>query len=411
MIEKRINTMQYISLKKIPFIATCMLASYCLTVSAQSTTGLQLQAAYTIQQDSNLFRLPSNVNLVPLIGKDSAQEQISTTTLGIGYRGATSLQKYGINASVIDYQYQNFQKQNFTANNYDADFEWSITPRFTGVIAASQADTQNSFSDAQDYTQKNVRKDISRSLKGRFQPGGFFNFLFGASQTSQTNDLPQKADGDFRTQAYDAGVQYLDGTGNAYTYTLSNSAGTYINRPASAGNLIDDHYNILENTLKLHQVINGRSKLDISLSHMNRTYPTFEQRNFSGMNASATFDWALTGKSNIAITYASTLSPYITADASYARTDRIKLSPVWNFSPKLQGTFTAEWSQTRYDGSPTAVSSDRLDSNKNTQLVLVWLPYDKFTVNTSLSHYERSSNIPGLDYSANQFSLTAQYNY
>jgi exopolysaccharide biosynthesis operon protein EpsL len=411
MIEKRINTMTCISYKKIPYFTAITLAVYCSVTSAQSTNGLQLKAAYTVQQSSNIFNNSYDPDQLLLeTNRDNPQDQISITTLGVGYRGATSLQKYGINVAVIDYRYQNFQKNNLTANNYDADFEWAITPRLTGVVAASQAETQNN-SDSTNLTQNNVRKDISRSLKGRFQPGGFFNFLFGASQTSQTNDLPQKTKGDFRTQAYDAGVQYLDGTGNAYTYTLSNSAGTYINRPASAGNLIDDHYNVLENTLKLHHVINGRSKLDISLSHMNRTYPTFEQRNFSGLNSSATFDWALTGKSNIAITYASTSSEYPAPDASYARTDRIKLSPVWNFSPKLQGTFTTEWSQTRYDGSPTAVTSDRLDTNKNTQLVLVWLPYDKFTLTTSFSHYERSTNIPGLDYSANQFSLSAQYNY
>ena len=87
---------------------------------AQVQDTFKFNAAYSRQSDSNLFRLPAAAN---------AAEQVGITSLGFNFNKAYSLQRFELNLSLIDYQYQNFSYLSFAAQNYNAAWRWSLTPQ------------------------------------------------------------------------------------------------------------------------------------------------------------------------------------------------------------------------------------------------------------------------------------------
>ncbi|MDO9165411.1 MAG: putative exosortase B-associated extracellular polysaccharide biosynthesis transporter EpsL, partial [Rhodoferax sp.] len=119
---------------------------------AQVEDTFKLSAAYSQQTDSNLFRLPADANVTALIGKSSAAEQISITSLGLNVNKAYSLQRFELNLNLIDYQYQNFSYLSFAAHNYSAAWRWALTPRLHGNFTSERKETLNSFSDYQGFS-------------------------------------------------------------------------------------------------------------------------------------------------------------------------------------------------------------------------------------------------------------------
>ena len=84
---------------------------------AEGADDLTLSASIGLIHDSNLFRLPSNINLLPLLGRSSAAETINTTALGLNYQRSYSLQKVEFDVNVTDYRYRNFGYLSFLATN------------------------------------------------------------------------------------------------------------------------------------------------------------------------------------------------------------------------------------------------------------------------------------------------------
>ena len=82
---------------------------------AEGADDLKFSASIGQIRDSNLFRLPSNINLLPILGRSSGAETINTTALGLNYQRAYSLQKVELDVNVTDYRYRNFGYLSFLA--------------------------------------------------------------------------------------------------------------------------------------------------------------------------------------------------------------------------------------------------------------------------------------------------------
>ena len=164
---------------------------------AQEDSGLTLSASYAMQTDSNLFRLPASANVQAQTGKSSAAEQIGVSTLGIGFNTTQSLQKFELDASVVDYRYQNFSYLSFNAINYNAAWRWSITPRFTGSVTVDRKETLNSFSDFNGFNTRNTRIDSNNRLDTVYELDGPWRLVAGVGQTKQSNEKALVAGGDY----------------------------------------------------------------------------------------------------------------------------------------------------------------------------------------------------------------------
>lgn len=369
-------------------------------------------ASYTVQTDSNLFRLPSNANTQALIGKSSAAEQIGITTLGLGFNTQQSLQKFELDLTLVDYKYQNFNYLSFTASNYAAAWHWAVTPRLTGNFTTDRKETLNSFSDYQGYNVRNQRVDTTTRVDAAYELDGPWRLIVGASTTRQANQQALLAGGDYTNTSADAGLRYAFASGSSLTYLARLGSGSYLNRVVPNTGAYDDQFKQLDNDLRLRWNLNGSSNAEVYITHINRTHPTYGERDYNGFNTGANLDWGISGKSLLSVGFSHLLDAYATSNTNYSQTDKLFIGPVWQFSPKAALRLRHEWAQRDYQGSPTAAaSSQRHDVTRDTSVSVNWHPYQQVSLNAGLQNSTRGSNQAGLDFESTLLFLTAQVNF
>nr|WP_315478712.1 XrtB/PEP-CTERM-associated polysaccharide biosynthesis outer membrane protein EpsL [uncultured Rhodoferax sp.] len=383
----------------------------CASAAAAQEAPLVLTAGYTVQTDSNLFRLPSSANTQALIGKDSAAEKIGVTTVGFGLNTYQSLQKFEFDLNLVDYKYQNFNYLSFTASNYNAAWRWALTPALTGSLTSSRKETLNSFSDFNSYTQRNQRIDTSTGLNAEYQLDGTWRLLGGISTTRQANQQAVLAGSDYTSNTANAGVKYAFASGSSISYVARLGSGSYLNRTVPNAGQFDDSFKQFDNDLRLRWALGGNSNAELYLTHINRTHPTYGQRDYNGFNTGASLDWAISGKTALNVGFSHALDAYATANSNYSQTDKISIGPVWQFSPKAALRLRYDWAQRDYLGSPGATASTRRDTTRDTSVSINWQPYQQLALSAALQGASRGSNQTGLDYDSTQLLFTAQLTY
>ena len=373
---------------------------------------LTLSAGYSVQTDSNLFRLPSNTNLQNTIGKNSAAETIGVTTVGLGFNTRQSLQTLALNLNLVDYRYQNFSYLSFTANNYNASWEWAVTPKVTGKFSTDRKETLNSFTDSTNVKQRNLRLDTTTRFDASYALDGPWRLVAGASTTRQENQANLVTENDFTTNAVDGGVRYQFATGSSLSYLMRTNKGSYLNRAVPNTGAFDDQYTQLDNDLRLRWLMGTGSTVNANLTHINRTHPRYGQRDYNGFNFGAGVDWALTGKTSLSTSISHTLDAYAASNSNYSGTDKISVSAGWQISPKVGLRLKNDWAQRSYLGSPsTAASSNRQDITRDTNLSVNWQAHEQLALSAALQQSSRGVNQANLDYDSTMLFFTAQLTY
>jgi exopolysaccharide biosynthesis operon protein EpsL len=373
---------------------------------------LILKAETALSFDNNLFRLPANTDTLKTLGKSSGAEQIGVTTLSLNFSTMLSMQKIDLSMSVVDYRYQNFDYLNFMSYNYNATLRWSLTPSLHGTLSSDRKETANSFADYTGLKQSNLRTETSTRLDAVYEIDGPWRALAGVSQSNQANQQALLAGGDFHSQSADAGISYVAGTGSSVTFSQKAVQGQYLKRVLPSAGLFDTSFNQVNRDLRAHWVLADNSNADFYIGHINQTHPNYPERDFSGLNTSASMNWVISGKSELTVGQSRTLSSYATNTTNYAQTDKLFVSPTWQISPKSVVRLRHEWSRINYLGAPTtAAAPTRSDAMRDTGLSLYWQPEQRLTFSASLQNANRASNQSGLDYDSNLLSLSAQYSY
>jgi exopolysaccharide biosynthesis operon protein EpsL len=378
---------------------------------AQQDDPLMIRAGYTLQTDSNLFRLPSGANTTALLGKSSGAEQIGITTVGLGFATTQSLQRFELDASLVDYRYQNFDYLSFTATNFDAAWRWSLTPRLTGNLTGSHKETLNSFADYQGFNQRNKRTDTNSRFDALYELSGPWRLLAGVTQAEQRNEQALVAGGDYRSTGADLGLRQVYGSGSSISLVGTLANGGYLNRSTPNAGAFDDSFKQLSTSLQLHWVFSGSTTLDGSVTQINRTHPTYAQRDYSGLNTEARLGWAITGKTRLNASYARTLDAYATANSNYSQTDRLQAGVTWAISQKIQLALNQSWAQIDYLGTPATATSTRRDTTHDSSIALGWEPLQRLNLSAAVQSVNRGSSQPGLDYDSTLLNLQAQYSF
>ena len=383
-----------------------------VTHGAQESELFKINASYSLQTDSNLFRLPAGADTLALIGRSSAAEQIGVASLGLHVNKAYSLQRVELDFNVNDYRYRHFSYLDFTSFNYGAAWRWSLTPGLRGNLIAERKQTPNSFLDYQGYTVRNEHRDTNFRFDALYEIDGVWRLLAGAATTRQVNLLPVIAEGDTSAVSADIGLRYAFASGSTLTYGLKNASGKFLNRGLQPETLLDDGYRQIDNDVRLHWLVYGKGTADVNAAYVVRSHPHFAQRDYSGFNTGVSLNWPVTGKSALGASWARELASYQSDTANYSQTDRISLGPVWQVSPKAAIRLRYEVAFRNFLGSPTGVAaSRRSDTTREATLSLDWQPYQRVKLGASLQNAKRTSNLAGLDFNSNLATFFAQYSY
>ena len=408
----RLQHRSSLTLALLPMCCAAPVWAQTAPVLAQTDGPLVLKAETSLHFDNNLFRLPAGANTTALIGKPSAAETININSLSLNFSTTLSLQKFEVAINVTDYRYQNFNYLSFVGHNYNAAWRWALTPHLHGNLVSQRQEAPNSYVDYQGYNVQNLTTNTNTRLDAVYEPGGAWGIHTGVSQSAQTNQQNVLAVSNYTDKSVDLGLGYAYASGSTISYTLKNTDGTYLDRVLPSVGLYDDGFKQIDNELRLHWVITGKSTADLYTTHISRTNPHYAERDYSGLNAGANFNWNITGKSALAASWTRELSDYQTIYSNYIQTDRIWLGPLWQLSPKTVVRLRYEVAQSDYLGSPFGpVVNQRSDTTTDASLSLIWQPYQYLTLSTSLENATRRSNFAGLDYESKMATVSAQFSY
>jgi len=363
-------------------------------------------AAESVLHDDNLFRLSSGVEPQTVLGKPGKAEDIAVSSLTVKLNKPYSLQRFELEASLIDYRYKNFSYLSYSAEPYKAAWRWSLTPRLHGNLTTDRTQTLNSFADYTGYTTRNTHTDENTRFDGLFDLTASWHLLAGAAKSISTNSHVILGQSDNHTNTAEAGIRYTFPSGSALSYVARSGRGSYSNQ--SAG-LVSNGYDDRENELRLLWAFTGKTSVDARLAHFERKDSHLAERDFGGLVGNLNLSWNISGKSSLTASYARELGTFQTLSSSYTTTDRFTLTPVWQFSAKtaLRGRY--DHAQREYLGAIAQTpANNRSDTLSIAMIAFDWQPRRALMITGSLQKEKRASNQPGLDYESNSLGVTAQ---
>lgn len=373
---------------------------------------LTLFADSALRHESNLFRLPPGVS-PKVTDEDDKSDDIAVTTLGVRLDKRYSLQRFGLEASLVDHRYRNFDYLNFTARNYAAAWNWQITPRFTGVLRSDRTESLNSFSDYTDSTERNIRTDTTHRFEGIFEVDGAWRLLGGLARTERINSETFQEESDSRLDTVEAGVRRDAASGGSISLLLRQGRGEYLHRNTlSSTDQLDNAFEQREYELRAAWPLSAKTTLQGRLAHLSREHEHFSARDYAGPVGNLSLAWRATEKTLLTGTIARDLVPFQSSDSSYAASQRVNFNGLWRISKKtsLRGLYEVSRRDFRGSISPDT-ADDRRDTLRRAELGIEWQALRSLRLGASVTQEERASNRDDYDFTNTTGSVSARFTF
>ena len=355
---------------------------------AQIHESVNLRAGVSVLNNNNFFRTSSA----------AASERVTSQSMGVNVAIPYSLQRFELDASLVGNQHQTNRTFDYTAQNYNAAWRWSLTPRFQGSLTSARSETLNAPTDSVDPNQRNRSTSQSSGLSAAYQLGGPWQLTGGVSTTSTINERAVVGQSDNRSSGVNAGVRYVPSTGNSIDYSLQESRGSSTNDYKNTGHAVSTVW-----------VVSGNTTVNARLLHSQQKFSITPQYDYSGVSGAFSLLWRMTGKTTLTASWQRDLAGYQTAGTTHTKTDAITLSPTWQISPKSSVRLQYRNATRDDQGNPTGAPSNRQDSIKDLSATYSWLPRPSATLAATISDTSNSSGLAAANYNVQQLTLSAQF--
>ena len=370
---------------------------------------LTLTGSVMQSNNSNPLQIPSdNTGALPQ-GRSSTADQITTSTLGLNFNTVQGVQKFTAMVTVVDNRYQNFDSLNYTATNYDAAWNWYVSPELTGTLDTKRAETLNTLAN---YSGNGLNRQITTgsTANAAYVLQGAWRAVVGVAAAKSVNDQPLQGINDFQSTTGNYGLQYGWASGSSITLSNSLTNGSYINLVTPNPSYTDSSYSENGTTLTLHWVVTDMRTADIFVTNISRSHPTYSSRDYSGQNYGANVSWQLSGKVNLIGGFSHALAEFQTANTNFSTTDTYSLGPTWIISPKFSLGLNGQWATVNYGGVPSPVAaSNRIDNVNALSLTANWQISRNWTLAGLIQSATRSSNTAGVAYDSSGASVTVNF--
>lgn len=361
-----------------------------------------------------------SANTRAALGKSKRSDTIYTTNIGFKYDKSYSLQRFQLDAGVVDNKYDTYDYLDYTAFNYRAAWLWSLTPNITGMLLADQLQVLNSFSDFRDLNNNLLRSRSIQTSQSRIFTidgyiGGGWHLLGGLSEIRSRNSETFNAVGDYVQRGVEAGVKYVTRADTSISLVQKASKGDYRGRVLDAPSQLDTGFDQKETEAKLEWQVTGKSRIDARLGYVTRDHDNFSTRDYDGAVGRLAHSWTPTGKLRVNTSISRNLYSFQQLSNSYYVADTFAISPVWQVTPKTNLKLVYDYSERDYDGAVTPTINERKDKVHGLVFIAEWEPTRTILVSGSLRREKRDSNFDSLaspdgdlTYDANSANISVQ---
>ena len=387
--------MSYVTIQKLSLMLVVGLANAIAVAPAHAqsaiTENLKLRAGIDITNDSNFQRA---------IDSKAATEQVSTQSLEAALALPYGLQRFELQASIAANTHQTFKQFDYTGQNFNAGWNWSLTPSLVGALGSKRTETLNSAADSIDPTLRNTNVTRSDSVSASYLVGGPWQVFTEYAQSTSTNERALLGITDSKFQSYTAGVSYAPSAGNSLRYSYRADTGT------SGSN-----YDYRDNFIAVTHALTGNTDIKGRIGYLEQRYSVNPKFNFSGPAGSVEANWRASGKTSVNASWSRTITGFQTVDSTYARTDALSISPRWQALPTLALGFSMKRSLRDALGGSNAAALARQDETLENTWDISWQPRKYLLLRGGVSAASRTSNVAAQDFTAQAIKISAQFNY
>lgn len=386
---------------KVHFFQRCILLASLLAVvafaHADQLDTLNFVAGVSAKYDDNIFRRES--------GEES--ERITSAYAGVRIDKKYSLQRFKVDATITNLDYQNNDFLNFTSKNFDAAWYWALTPKLTGTLSADRSESLNDFNDFRNISVRNTRVTQNQLFQADFAPGGGWHFLAGVSRRALKNSEEFQQEANFSANSLDVGARYAFKSGSSITMMNHVRKGSFDDRPINQAALLDNGYKEQEYEVRLNWLVTAKSQLNFVTSYLNRDHDHFSERDFSGLQGGVTYSWAPTAKIKLLVSANSRLAAFQSNINSYTRTNSLIISPSYEVTEKIKLRASLNASERNFEGDGVLQSNGRVDDIRSASIGVDWSPTNYLTLGLSIQQTNQDSNIVGFDFDDTTASASA----
>lgn len=349
---------------------------------------VQFNASVNKTWDNNLFRSSNN----------ESSDQVMTYTAGIKLDKKYSQQRFIANVNYLDYKYQTNDFLDFDTINYDAMWQWTLTPALTGTLSSTKKKSLTGFADYRTLAQ-NILTSESNQFRAEYSPHKVWALIAGVTQIKSTNSQVFNAVAGYDFKAFDYGVRYNFASGSTMSF-LGHSRSGDVQREISPAALLDTGYSENEFEWDLVFKDTGRSNLSTKLAYLNREYDHFSTRDYNAWLGYIRYDVLLTGKIKANAELARTIGAFESNYSTYTATDFATLALSYSFSEKLMFALNGRLAQRDFKQPVFAGQLHRMDDEKSFGASVTWQPIRNVgvIVNTLKSSRNASNGYNQFDY-------------
>ena len=381
--------------KCLTLFAVMLLSS--LTVRADEQDTVNVIAGLSRTLDDNFFRKSS----------PTVSEIITSAYVTLSVDKQISMQRLKFDYTINNLSYQNYSTLNSTMNNYNAAWQFAITPRLMGSISTQKSEVQYGFLDATFTGKPQIGTSEVQNFVADWAPQGSLHFLAGFTRTLSLNSANFQPDRGNTTNAIDWGVKYAFPSGSDITLMEHYRKGRFAN--ISFG--LPQSFSENESEAKLNWLISAKSSVNLRLGFVERMHDQengvdFSSRDYADWVGDASANWAPTAKIKISISAESGIGVYQTANANYARNNSLSFNSVYAGTNKILVRGIASISERVIEGG-----SNETDTIESESLGLDWTPRRYVTIGAKLQRMSRSSSVVNRNFIDISSIFTANVNF
>lgn len=345
---------------------------------------LTVRAGVSEAWDSNLFRLPSSL--------DVQADRWTTAFIGLSLDKQYSQQELRLNVTQSAVRYNKFSYLNFNPFEYDGAWSWHLSPHLSGTLTGVRTQALNNYADYRNPSLRNLRTSNNWALNLDGWISGGWHLLGGATYDKVTNSQTFVQQGSYRANGANAGIKYVAASGSYVSLVHSRYNAQYPDQPLDPVLLLDTGYIQDYSELLASWILTGKSTLIGRVGWIDRRNDNFSQRDYSGAVGGLTYQWALSDQLRLDVLASRDLVVWTDSFASYTVNDRIALAPTWQISAKTSVHANVGYTSVDFRGPVVPLAGPQRHDHITDALVgASWSPLRSLTLTASFAYQHRNS--------------------
>ena len=364
----------------------------------------------TLTSDDNVFRISKDVDPATVVGSRSRADTYRSTSFGLIADVPVSRQRFVGSLTFNTTRYQRFSALDFDGHDLRGSWLWQAGKDLRGELGFSDTYSLASFAQLLSTTpdQLRVRQEF---VNAAWMVTPHWRLRAAGDRLEQRNSDPATLFNDVNIDGFEGSLSRVSTAGNSIGCSARIETGHFPTLQPLGAALIDNAYRQYGAGLTLDWTISAASHVLARVDQVRRRYDQLPQRNFNGATGRAEFTWTPTGKLALTAIAQRDISPYEYIRSSLVLIKGIGLRPTWRMTAKLELSANLEALTRSYVADPAqalGLAGQRDEKVRSAGALLAYHPAPSVTVQASVLHEARSSNVAFGDYAANVAWINAR---